>query len=129
MLWERLEEEKILKRINRRVAAEETRMKLQRWVAMGPHIQGWEAAGFHKQLAVVENCSEPVAKDGELVGVVMDEVAGFHMELGVMGMVVVGNCSEQVLAVVVIGIGIQGEAVKGMVEEGTGTLVEVEKNR
>lgn len=76
-------------------------MKLQRWVAMGPHIQEWEAVGFHKQLAGVVNCSEPVGvgNGSELVAtvvVVMNEVVAFHMELGVVGMVMagVGNCSE-----------------------------------
>lgn len=42
------QEEEILKRINRRVVAVEKRMKLQRLVAMAPHIQGLEVVGSHK---------------------------------------------------------------------------------
>lgn len=52
-------------------------MKLQRLVAMGPHIQEWEVVGLHKHmeevtLVVVENCSvQPVVAvngDGPEVG-------------------------------------------------------------
>lgn len=59
-------------------------MKLQRLVAMGPHIQEWEVVGLHKHmeevtLVVVENCSvQPVVVvngDGPEVVVVMEMVA------------------------------------------------------
>ncbi|KAL6221818.1 hypothetical protein ACLB2K_005212 [Fragaria x ananassa] len=87
--------------LQERVVAEETRMKLQRLVAMGPHIQEW-AAGLHKYMeevnsVVVENCIEQpvVVVNG---GLEVGEATHTLLMVVVMEMVVVCDGREVVEA-------------------------------
>ncbi|XP_004287085.1 PREDICTED: uncharacterized protein LOC101299406 [Fragaria vesca subsp. vesca] len=76
-------------------------MKLQRLVAMGPHIQEWEAAGLHKYMegvnsVVVENCIEQpvVVVNG---GLEVGEATHTLVMVVVMEMVVVCDGMEEVV--------------------------------
>lgn len=127
------------------------RMKLQRLVAMGPHIQEWEVVGLHKHmeevtLVVVENCSvQPVvAVNGG--GPEVEEVTRILVAVVVMEMVAASDGREVaavrtqymvvVMAVVVEVVGVVQcmEVVVGAVlykevwmgEVGNGQAVEVE---
>lgn len=129
------------------------RMKLQRLVAMGPHIQEWEVVGLHKHmeevtLVVVENCSvQPVvAVNGG--GPELEEVTRILVAVVVMEMVAASDGREvaaavrtqymvvvmAVVVVEVVGVVQCMEVVVGAVlykevwmgEVGTGQAVEVE---
>lgn len=128
------------------------RMKLQRLVAMGPHIQEWEVVGLHKHmeevtLVVVENCSvQPVVAvngDGPEVGkhtpvvvvvVVVMEMAAASDGRGVAAAAVRTQYMVVVMAVAVVEVVQCMEVVVGAVlykevwmgEVGNGQAVEVE---
>lgn len=113
-------------------------MKLQRLVAMGPHIQEWEVVGLHKHMEevtlVVVNCSvQPVVVvngDGPEVVVVMEMVAasddrGVAAAVRTQYMVVVMEVVEVVQCMEVVeGAVLYKEVWMG--EVGNGQAVEVE---
>lgn len=111
---------KILKRINKRVAAEETRMILRRLVAMAPHTPEPEVAGSHKQsvevvvMLMVGSHKEAVAA-AEIAMVVAENCNELVVVESYSGPVVAENCSEPVAVAKVMVVVVE-----------SGTLEEVE---
>lgn len=79
-------------------------MKLQRLVAMGPHIQEWEVVGLHKHmeevtLVVVENCSVQLVVAVNGGGPEVEEVTRIPVVVVVMEMVAASDGREVAAAV------------------------------